>query len=421
MGEEGNLCVDTDPGDVGVSADRLQRVDPFLRAFVDRGLLPGWLVLIARRGRVVHLSTYGWRDVEAHAAVETDTIFRIYSMTKPITSVAAMMLWEEGKFDLGDPVAKFIPAFAEAKVWVGGSVQGPVLEAPRNAVTMWHLLTHTSGLTYGFAYENAVDAMYRRAGYTMLTPPSRTLAEACDDFGRFPLLFHPGDRWSYSVATDVLGRVVEVISGLTFDEFLKSRIFEPLSMRDTGFSVLPSEFQRLASLYVAGPGKRAMRLTSAIPSLDVPETEEALQPPKFFSGGGGLFSTASDYHRFCQLLLGRGELDGVRLLAPHTLRLMSQNHLPGGVDLAALGRPNFPHLLNPGVGFGLGFSIVVDPVENKLPSTAGELSWGGAASTTFWVDPAEELSVVFLTQLIPSGTHPFARYLHQLVHQAIVD
>jgi CubicO group peptidase (beta-lactamase class C family) len=410
----GELQVEVDPGEVGIDAGRLARLAPHLRRYVDDGLLPGWSIAIGRAGRVVHVDTYGRRDVEAGEPVELDTIFRIFSMTKPITAVAALMLWEEGRFELTDPVSRFIPSFAESRVWRSGSVTTPVTDPLTEELRMWHLFAHTAGLTYGFLYAHPVDDLYRRAGFEWGTPPGADLAEVCDRLAALPLLFQPGREWNYSTATDVLGRVVEVASGMALDEFFATRIFEPLGMVDTGFAVPDDQQHRLAALYIPTPGTRQVHRADAL-------GQAARRRPDCLAGGGGLVSTLADYHRFAQLLLGRGCVDGVRLLAPRTVRTMASNHLPGGQDLSEFGRPLFAETTFDGVGFGLGVSVTIDPVKAKTAGSVGEFGWGGAASTYFWVDPTEDLSVVFMTQLLPSSTHPIRSQLKQLVHQALVD
>jgi CubicO group peptidase (beta-lactamase class C family) len=408
------LAVEVEPAQLGFDAARLERIERHFARYVEDGRLPGWLVVVAREGTVVHVATSGRRDVEADLPVELDTVWRIYSMTKPITSVAAMMLWEEGAFELKDPVARFIPSFADARVWTGGSSLKPLTEPLTEPVRLWHLLTHTSGLTYGFHYSHPVDALYRAQGFEWSTPPGLDLAACCEAWARLPLLFQPGREWNYSVSTDVLGRVVEVISGQPLDRFFRERILGPLGMEDTGFHVADADAGRLAALYTPDPGSgRAVRSDAM--------GARALSPPDCLSGGGGLVSTAADYHRFARMVLGGGELDGVRLLGTCTLRHMAANHLPGGADLEQVGRPLFAETTFDGVGFGLGFSVLMDPVANRVPGSPGELAWGGAASTAFWVDPIERISVVFLTQLLPSSTHPLRSQLRQLVYQALVD
>jgi CubicO group peptidase (beta-lactamase class C family) len=412
------LKVEVDPAEAGFAADRLNRLDDNFARYVDDGLLSGWLLAISRHGKIVHVSHYGHRDKEAGLEVTPDTLWRIYSMTKPVTSVAAMMLYEEGRFELTDPVSKFIPAFKDMRVFTGGSDQRPVTVPATEPVRVHHLLTHTSGLTYGFHRMHPVDAMYRAAGFELGDPPGVTLAEACDIWASMPLLFQPGAEWNYSVATDVLGRVAEVASGQTLDEFFAQRILEPLGMTDTSFGARPDDLPRLAALY--GRGAKDGKATR-MDGLGA----AARKKPVMLSGGGGLVSTAGDYHRFMQMLLPRadspaGELDGVRLLSLRTVAYMARNHLPGNQDLATFGRPLNAESPQVGTGFGLGFAVVIDPARLKVVCSEGELSWGGAASTAFWLDPAEELTVSFFTQLIPSSAHPLRSQLRQLVYQALL-
>jgi CubicO group peptidase (beta-lactamase class C family) len=409
----GELQVEVAPAAVGMDEERLGRIDRHFEGYVEDGRLAGWLMVLARRGQVVHVSTCGDRDREAAEPVERDTVWRIYSMTKPITSVAAMMLYEQGAFELKDPVHRYIESFRGQKVFRSGSSNAPVTVPATEPVRIWHLFTHTSGLTYGFHYSHPVDAMYRAAGFEWGSPPDLDLAGACDVWASMPLLFEPGTEWNYSVSSDVLGRLIEVVSGQSLDAYLAEHVFEPLGMTDTGFFVEEPGLDRLAALYGAGPDRRAVRLDGM--------GRAAMAPPKMLSGGGGLVSTAADYHRFTQMLLNRGELDGVRLLGPRTVDYMARNHLPGGADLEQIGRPLFAETTYDGVGFGLGFSVVLDPAANKVLSSAGEFAWGGAASTAFWVDPAEELTAMFFTQLLPSSTHPIRTQLKQLVYQALTD
>jgi CubicO group peptidase (beta-lactamase class C family) len=407
------LAPETDPAELGLSAERLQRIDRHFDRYVDDGRLPGYLAVVARNGRIAHLAAGGRRDLESGAPVEPDTLWRIYSMTKPVTTVAAMMLWEEGAFELKDPVARFIPAFADARVYLRGPATKPLTAPVSEPVRIWNLMTHTSGLTYGFHHTHAVDEIYRARGFEWTTPPGLDLAACCDVWAQLPLAFQPGAEWLYSVATDVLGRVVEVVSGQSLDAFLAERVFGPLVMTETAFHAAPEYHDRLAALYVPDP--RTGRATR----FDDMGTA-ALSPPDALSGGGGLVSTAADYHRFALMLLGEGELDGVRLLGPRTVRYMASNHLPGGADLEAFGRPLFAETTFEGVGFGLGFSVLQDPLAGKTPGSRGEFAWGGAASTSFWVDPVERLTVLFFTQLLPSSTYPIRTQLRQLVHQALL-
>jgi CubicO group peptidase (beta-lactamase class C family) len=395
------LEAELDPAEAGFDAERLARIDRYLERYVEDGRLAGWLAVVARGGRIVHVARAGVRDVASGAPVEDGTLWRIYSMTKPVTSVAAMMLYEEGAFELKTPVAEFIPSFAEARVWRGGSELKPVTDPMVEPMRMWHLLTHTSGLTYGFHHAHPTDAIYRRAGHEWMTPAGLDLAACCEQWASLPLKFQPGTAWNYGVSTDVLGRVIEVISGQPLDAFFRERIFEPLGMTDTGFVADP---ERLATLYTVGL-KPLEEMGEKIKSA-----------PDMLSGGGGLASTAQDYHRFTRMLLAEGE----PLLGSRTFRYMARNHLPGGADLEELGGAGFSETPYHGVGFGLGFSVVQDPVKYKVPSSVGELAWGGAASTAFWVDREEQITALFFTQLQPSSTYPIRTVLRQLVYQALV-
>jgi CubicO group peptidase (beta-lactamase class C family) len=407
------IKVDAEPAEVGFDADRLARIDRHFRRYVDDGLLAGWTVAVTRRGRVVHLSHQGQRDLEAGLPVTDDTIWRIYSMTKPVTSVAAMMLYEQGALELTDPIARFIPSFADARVYSSGPALAPSTVAVTEPVRVWHLLTHTSGLTYGFHHAHPVDEMYRLRGFDLTVPPGVDLAGACDVLAELPLLFQPGTEWNYGVSTDVLGRVVEVASGQSFESFLDEHVLGPLGMDETGWSVAEADLGRLAALYMLGPEGTLVANTAL--------GEGVTRPPLLHAGGGGLVSTAGDYHRFTQMLLRGGELDGVRLLGPRTVAYMTRNHLPGGADLETIARPIFAESAFRGVGFGLGFSTVVDATAGKVLTSPGEFAWGGMASTAFYVDPVEEVTAMFFTQFLPSSTYPIRPRLRALVAQALVD
>ncbi|HVV09366.1 serine hydrolase domain-containing protein [Amycolatopsis sp.] len=405
------MKTELEPAEVGLDAGRLARIDRHFAPYVDDGRLPGWLIAVSRRGKLAYVSAYGRRDIEAGLPVETDTHWRIFSMSKPVTSVAAMMLYEEGAFDLTDPISRWLPEFANPRVYVKGSALKPLTEPATEPIRVWHLLTHTSGLTYGFHHAHPVDAMYRSAGFEWGAPPGLDLAACTEKWAELPLVFQPGSEWNYSVSTDVLGRFVEAVSGQPLDEFFEQRIFTPLGMEHTSFG---TEKENLAALYVPDPATGKALRNDGFGQVGVGR-------PDYFSGGGGLVSTAGDYHRFTQFLLRGGELDGTRLLSPRTVGLMASNHLPGDVDLEAYGRPLFAEMPFDGHGFGLGFSVLRDPVKAKTLGSRGEYAWGGAASTAFWVDPAEELTVLFFTQLLPSSTYPIRQYLRTLVYQSLVD
>jgi CubicO group peptidase (beta-lactamase class C family) len=406
---EGKISVA--PEEVGLSSERLERIDGWMRRQVDSGRLPGILTMVARRGQVVWLRTAGDADVDRRAPVRPDTIFRIYSMTKPLTSVAIMMLYEEGLFQLDDPITRFIPAFRDMRVFAGGSRSMWESVPAERDINFRDLLTHTSGLTYGFLESTLVDAMYRDRGVDFQTSPE-SLAAMVETAASLPLLAQPGTEWNYSIATDVLGHLVALISGVPFERFLRERVTGPLGMTDTDFHVPPEKIDRFAANYTPGEGG-ALRL------IDDPRESRYGAPRLLCSGGGGLVSTAADYMRFCQFMLNKGELDGVRLLGRKTVELMTMNHLPG--DMAAMGQPRFSESPYTGIGFGLGFSVMLDPTRAQILGTPGEFAWGGAASTAFWVDPAEEMAVILLTQLMPSSTYPIRRELRVLTYQAIVD
>jgi CubicO group peptidase (beta-lactamase class C family) len=406
-----------DPAEAGFDSARLARIDRHFARYVDDGRLPGWLLMISRNGHIVHVSRYGQRDMEAGLPVEADTLWRIFSMTKPVTSVAAMMLYEEGAFELSDPVSRFIPSFADIRVYAGGPAAKPMTVPVAEPVRIWHLMTHTAGLTYGFHHLNAVDAMYRNAGFEWATPRGFDLAACCDAWASMPLLFQPGSEWNYSVATDVLGRVVEVASGQSLDEFFAARVLRPLGMYDTGFQAKVEEITRLGPLYAAGPGNKAVR-NDELGAI-------GLKEPRVLMGGAGLVSTAADYHRFTQMLLHRpdspaGELDGIRLLSPRTVAYMTRNQLPGGADLETFGRRLIADVPADGLGFGLGFSVVMDAAAVKYVCSEGEFAWGGAANTAFWVDPAQRLTASFYTQLLPTSAHHIRQQLRQMVYQALI-
>jgi len=409
------VTVETDPSDVGMSADRLSRIDRHFQRYVDDGRLAGWQIAVSRAGKVVHGATYGHRDQESSTPFADDTIVRLFSMTKPVTSVAAMMLYEEGAFELKDPISRWLPEFTDTPVYRSGSFVKPVTDNQTEPIRIWHLLTHTSGLTYGFHNSHVTDALYRKAGFEWGVPKGADLAECCARWAELPLAFQPGAEWLYGVSTDVLGRLVEVISGMPLDEFFRTRILDPLGMVDTDFWAPDDRIDRLATLYIPHPADGTA--VAAPPALG----RGMDRRPTMLGGGGGLVGTAHDYLRFAHMLLGKGELDGVRLLGPRTVDYMTANHLPGGADLEQFGRPLFAETSYDGIGFGLGFSVVVDPAANKVMRSPGEFAWGGAASTAFWVDPVEEIVAVFLTQLLPSSTHPIRTELLQLVHQSLVD
>lgn len=407
--------IDVDPREVGFDPQRLSRIEEHFAKYVDDGRLPGWHIAVSRQGKTAYSTSYGHADVENGKPIADDTIYRIYSMTKPICAVAALILWEEGKFEMRDQVKWFIPSFGDQKVFRSGTVTAPRFDPVTEPMEMWHLFSHTAGMTYGFVYSNPVDQMYRNAGFEWGIPKDASLAEMCDLLAQLPLMFQPGTEWAYSMSIDVLGRIVEILSGMTLGEFMKKKIFEPLGMTDTAFHCSADKADRLAALYVPNPGDNRRRLRSDAMGAG------ALVQQKADLGGGGLVSTMSDYMKFAEMLRGGGQLNGVRILSPRTVEFMASNHLPNNADLTAFGRPLFSETAFDGVGFGLGVSVTLDPAAAKVPGSPGDYGWGGAASTNFTVDPKEDLVYTIMTQLLPSSTWPLRSQLKQLVHQALVD
>lgn len=389
---------DVSPEDVGFSTARLDRLSRAMQGLVDEGKLAGIVTMVARHGKVPHFETFGNQDIASSTPMARDSIFRIYSMSKPITGVALMTLYEEGKFRLSDPLKKYIPEFSDLMVFSGTGTDGPIVEKPSHPITIRELMTHTAGFTYGIFSRTEVDKLYREAG---VLDRDSTLKDMILKLAKIPLLYQPGTRWHYSVAVDIQGYLVEVLSGQPFDVFLKERIFDPLDMKDTGFFVPEEKANRFAQIYtydnegtlVAGE-----------------EGGGYLKPVKFFSGGGGLVSTAMDYMRFCQMLLNGGELDGVRILAPLTVELMHQNHLPRDMVERS----------GSGEGFGLDFSVDLDPIRADTNRSKGTYRWSGAAGTWFWIDPVEDLIFVGMIQQFGEGRPDIASLSERLTYQAIL-
>jgi CubicO group peptidase (beta-lactamase class C family) len=413
------------PESAGMSKAAFDRIEEHLkRRYIEAGRFPGTQLLVYRRGKVVHSAVQGFADVERKAPVKDDTIFRIYSMTKPITSVAFMMLVEEGRVALDEPVHKYIPEWKNLGVFQAGTAPAFLTKSPSRPMLIVDLLRHTSGLTYGFQQRSNVDAAYRELKISEVLK-GRTLQSMIEDLAKIPLEFSPGDAWNYSVSTDVLGYLIGKISGTPFEQLLKERIFEPLGMKDTDFFVPADKVHRFAACYSADP-KGGMTFHAAdrkgdLTLQDDPANSPFLSKPSFISGGGGLCSTVSDYLTFCRALINGGELGGVRLIGPKTLALMTSNHLPGGCDLPALSRSLFSEATYNGIGFGLGFAVTMNPAQTLIAGSAGEYSWGGAATTSFWIDPAEELIAIFMTQVLPSSAYPIRRELRTMVYAAITD
>lgn len=391
------------PESVGFSSQRLERLNRVMQRYIDQEQMAGIITLVARHGQIVHLEKRGWMDIEAGKAMEFDTIFRIYSMTKPITSAAVMMLYEEGHFRLNEPVSAFIPAFKEMKVYQPRGNADFDLVPARREITIRDLLTHTAGLSYGFDENSAVDALYREKLWKQLEKVKKMdLGKAIEIVAGLPLANQPGCVWRYSFAIDVLGYLVQVVSGKPFDQFLKERIFEPLSMVDTDFYVPEKKHARLSAVYgpKEGGGLKVIEPVSA---------SEYLRRAKLLSGGGGLVSTTADYLRFAQMMLNKGALDGVRLLAPKTVELMMMNHLPGNATM-----PD-----DPSAGFGLGGAVVLDVAASQGYGSVGNWGWGGAANTWFWIDPREDLVGILMVQYMPAFVVPIDQDFKNMVYQAL--
>lgn len=390
------------PEDVGMSSERLARINPVMQSYVEQGELAGIVSMVARKGKVVHFEKVGDLNMETGEDIQLDSIFRIYSMSKPITTVAAMMLYEEGKFQLTDPVQDYLPEFKDVMVL---NEEGK-LEKQERPFTIQMLMSHTAGLTYGVFGNTTVDQQYQKAGILR----DQDLAEMVSDLGKIPLQYQPGTRWHYSVSVDVLGRLVEVISGQPLDQFLDQRIFRPLGMRDTFFEVPADKLHRF------GTNHQYNAETKKLEIMDKPASSKFANNVTFFSGGGGLLSTAEDYMRFSQMMLNGGELDGVRILGSKTVDYMTRNHLSGIFAL----RSGESALNRPGSGFGLGFGVVVDPVAAGVISSAGEYYWGGAAGTIFWIDPVEELIAIVMVQHMNVQV-PLRNTMKALTYGAIVE
>lgn len=402
------------PEAVGMSSSRLERIERFIKdKYIDPGKLPCAQVQVWRRGQLAYGTALGAADIERGKPLKADSLFRIYSMTKPITSIAFMMLVEEGLVALDDPVHRFIPAWRDLGVFQAGVAGAFMTSRTAEPMRMIDLLRHTAGLTYGFQQRTNVDAAYRKLRLDGIDSEGGLQAYV-DALGTVPLEFSPGTAWNYSVATDVLGYLVETISGQPFEAFLKRRIFDPLKMVDTGFFVPESERARFTACY-------ALNAAGKMVLQDDPLKSRFLTDPAVKSGGGGLVSTAADYMRFCRMLLNGGELDGARLISPKTLQLMTMNHLPGGQELVQASQSLFSEAVFEGLGFGLGFAMTIDQARTKNLGSLGEYFWGGMASTAFWVDPVEDLAVVFMTQLMPSNAYPIRRELRTLVYSAITE
>ncbi|MEM7538711.1 MAG: serine hydrolase domain-containing protein [Chloroflexota bacterium] len=412
------------PEKAGFSSKRLDRLNKTMQGYVDDQRLAGIVTLLARKGQVAHFETFGQADIQADKPMAHDTLFRIYSMTKPITSIAAMMLFEDGMFQLHDPVSKYLPEFAETKVCVGSKVDGLKLVEQDPPMTVQHLLSHTAGLSYGWFMDTPVDQLYRKAG--ALRDKDMTLAEFGQAIASLPLVYQPGTNWRYSMATDVLGHFIEVVSGMSLADFFADNIFKPLGMTDTAFYVPADKQDRFAAMYTLAtppPGTLIMNMLKDdsgvieghnLKAIDLPSTSPYLTQNNFLSGGGGLISSTADYLRFAQMLANGGTLDGHDIISRKTLEIMATNH----VDLSA-----FPLTIStpmPGYGFGLGFSVLMDVAQSGELGSVGSYGWSGAASTTYWVDPVEDLIAIFMAQFMPTGHYPVHSEFQNLVYQALM-
>lgn len=402
----------------GLDAGRLERITEHLeRNYIGPGKIPGCQVSVARHGHLAYFKSFGSMDLERGKPTRDDTIYRIYSMTKPIVSVALMTLYEQGYFQLSDPVSRYVPSWKNHRVWISGEGAEMKTEAPIRPITFRDVLSHTAGLTYGgglpgVGIQHPIDKIYREFKIRSLDGAD-TMVEFMDKLGQVPLRYQPGTAWMYSLATDVCGALVEIVSGKPLAQYLDEVIFQPLGMKDTAFYVAPEKVERFAANYQRGPDKK-------LKLIDDPATSPFIREPRFKSGGGGLTGTSADYLRFCEMLRRGGELDGHRVLGPRTIALMHMNHLPGGKQLTELAIGGFSETAYDGVGFGLGFASTLGEVEAGGLG-GGDYYWGGAASTIFWIDPKEDLSVVFMTQLMPSGTFNFRGQLKSIVYASIID
>ena len=424
------------PESLGISSQRLDQVSSWMERQVASNRLAGLSAMIHRRGKNAYFNCAGQMDVEAGKPVAEDTIFRIYSMTKPITAVAAMICYEEGHFQLDDPIAKFLPEFSDMQVWDG--TPGELKTVPAEGyITVRHLMTHTAGLSYEFMEATPVEEYYR-AHKISFNPGRQTeggadLAAMTTRLAAAPLVRQPGGGWAYSVSIDVLGRLVEVWSGQPLDRFFEERIFQPLRMTDTAFWIAPEKAHRFAACYTPSSGGGGLRSLSSQETVirksegiglklsDAPADSHYLKNPETLSGGGGLTGTIGDYGRFCQMLLQKGELDGTRILGRKTVEFMALNHLPDNKDMAAMGQPVWSESSAEGIGYGLGMAVVIDAATTQLLRSTGEYFWGGAASTAFWIDPDEDMLVVFMTQLTPSSFYPIRNELRVAAYQTLID
>ena len=397
------------PEALGISAERLNNINLKLQEYVDRNQVAGFVTLVARDSEVVHFETCGYREAEAQLPMEGDTIFRIYSMTKPITSIAMMMLYERGKFQLSEPVNRYIPAFGKTRVLSGYGYMGPKLVPQNPPMTIQHLLTHTAGLSYGFHFDTSIDDMYRNSIFRSETA---SLEEKITGMAELPLRFQPGSAWTYSIATDVCGYLVQLLADMPFEDYLDEYIFRPLGMVDTAFHVAADKLDRFAKLYRHNFQDGSFHEYEGAPHIP---WHDYTQPASAPSGGGGLISTTTDYWQFANMLLNEGESGDVRIIGRKTLEYMTLNHIKPDLLPLAIGINEIP-----GRGFGLGFDVVIDAAQTGVINSLGNFGWSGAAATNFWVDPQEQLVGIIMTQLMDNML-PFQQDFRALTYQALID
>jgi CubicO group peptidase (beta-lactamase class C family) len=420
-----NIMITVSPESVGLSQSRLNRINELTDSYISKGKLAGTITMVARKGQVAHFECHGMMNVEEAQSMQEEAIFRLYSMTKPITSVGAMILYEKGCFQLSTPVSRFIPEFKNLEVFESGTATSYKTKKPEREMNMCDLLTHMSGLTYGAFADTAVDEMYKNAKITMAQ--DETLQDFIAKIAKMPLLFSPGTKFNYSYSTDVLGHIIEVISGEKLDVFLKKEIFDPLSMNDTDFYVPPEKQNRFTAMYThksAVPQEilqdfpnKSIFPTDVI-KTDVTKAVLYLKPPNKLLGGAGLVSTVSDFLKFATMLLNKGITNDRVLLSPKTIDLMTMNHLPGDLESLSLMKTPFAQ---PGVGFGLGFAVLLDPAKAKTIGTPGEYYWSGAAHTSFFIDPKEEMIAILLTQVLPPAVYDIQKQFRTAVYQSIIE
>lgn len=408
--------------ELGLCSQRLNRISQLTKSYIDSGEIAGTLTLVARKGKIAHLETQGWMNLENQIPMRHDAIFRIYSMTKPVTSIAAMMLYERGEFDLITPISKFLPAFKNAEVYVSGSIENYDTEKPEREITIADLLMHTAGFTYDYTNVNTVDALYRKHRIQTINH-GKNLEEFTDAAAKMPLLFSPGKFWNYSIATDILGRIIEVVSGVSLDQFFKNEIFTPLAMHDTDFYVAPDKLDRFTTNYVhctaMPPDIREKSPEKKLFVFDDPFDSAYSKPPMMISGGGGLTSTAGDYLKFTSMLLNKGSYNHHRLVSPKSIELMTTNHLPAELHQCRYDKSK--GAVMPGNGFGLGFAVNLNPAAAKSLGSGGEFGWSGAANTYFIVDPKEDMIAMFFTQLFPFDlTQEIYRRFKVAVYQSLI-